>query len=214
MSLPRPSTQFRRSARSSRACLTAALLLVAVAACGRESTGPQADEQIVISGLLTGPNVASLPEGARVALVWGVSATSPDYGYIYGVGTIDRAAGTFTLTLTAKPPAEALNQYGSYALGVGTLIVFGPEVELKTGRIENDGELAAAALGASGQHAVIYTRGSPPSALGWAGAFPAGYAAGRGITQPDNFDGFERVSADSFELIIDDLDNISFVNWT
>lgn len=203
--------------RRASASLTLALALAAtLGGCGGDSTGPgEGASQVTVSGTLTGPKVAELPEGAHLVVLWVVSAGTPDYEYVFGDGTIDRATGRFTLTLPERPPEDALNKSGSYALGVGTIFVLSPEATLAPGRLAAGNLKVSDILGAAGQHAVLYTEGNPASApVAWARAFPRGYATGHGIAIPGTFDGFEAVDPTAFQVIVDDLVNIPFVEWT
>ena len=74
--------------------------------------------------------------------------------------------------------------------------------------------LRDAVVGAAGNYAVIYTAVNPATVGEWVTPFPRGYAVGRGVDLSGTFDGFEPVASNSIEIIIDDLDNIEFVNWT
>jgi hypothetical protein len=48
----------------------------------------------------------------------------------------------------------------------------------------------------------------------WYNEFNPGYSAGRGLDDPDSvFDQFEPVDPTIIEIIIDDMENIQFVNW-
>ena len=199
--------------RSRHAAAALVTGLLAIAACG-DASGPRTPMPFDISGTLAGPQLASLPAGSRVVVLWVVTSGSPDYTYIYGQGTIDAANGRFSVRLPDAPPAAALNAYG---VGVGIPIVIPPGVTLPNGRVTDDAALEAAALGAAGNYAVIYTAGARPAGftgIPWIDAFPLGYGVGRGIDLSGSFDGFEPVGSTTIEMIIDDIDNIDFVNWT
>ena len=190
---------------------------LALAACGDDGTGPDAGaSKITVSGTLTGPRLAALQDGSHILVLWAVSATESDYGYVYGEGTIDRVNGRFTLTLPDRPPQEALNQIGSnYALGVGLIIVLPPSYTLPQGRVEIGDLPTEQVRGAAGQYAIIYTAGDPANApAGWPRTFPRGYAVGHGVQTTDTFDIFEPTSASAVQITIDDIDNIEFTNWT
>ena len=156
---------------------------------------------------------AEIPSDARVLVVWIVSSGTADYAYVFGEGTVDTSAGTFRVELDAPAPSAALN---SNRLGVG-FIVLSTNQEVRSGddiTTVAEEEL----LGAAERYAVNYTNGARAAVAdirGWAADFPAGYAVGRGITIPGSpFEGFEPVDADSVELVIDDWDELEFVNWT
>ena len=72
-------------------------------------------------------------------------------------------------------------------------------------------------LGASGQYSILYVSGNFETLdrEDWFTGFNQGYSVGKGIDIPDSvFDGFEPVDPTTIEIIIDDLENIEFVNWT
>ena len=201
--------------RAGASLALAASFALPLAGCGDDSTGPDGASKITVSGTLTGPNVATLPEGARVAVLWTADDGEGDYGYVFGSGTIDRASGRFTLTLPQRPPEAALNAAGSYRLGVGVIFVIEPGTTLPEGRLEADEFPYEAIIGAAGRYAVIYTAGDRDDApTGWWRTFPQGYAVGRGVTHEETYDEFEPVAANSVQLIIDDPENIEFVNWS
>jgi hypothetical protein len=202
--------------RAGASLALAAALALPLGGCGDDGTGPDADaSSLVVSGTLTGPELATLPEGARVVVLWEVASGEPDYGYAFGSGTIDRANGRFTLTLPERPPEDALNAVGSYRLGVGTIVVVAPGTTIPQGRVELGAFPVSAVLGAAARYGVIYTGGNAASApAGWWRTFPVGYAVGRGIAREEAFDEFERVDATAVEIIVDDPNNLEFVNWT
>src|SRR3954469_24086123 len=97
--------------------LLAAVLPVAFA-CG--DNGPtEPVTQITFTGTTAIRNGTTIPANARVLVLWGVSATSPDYSYVYGSGTIT-SSGAVTLIFNGPPPAAALN-VGQ--VGVGLVII-------------------------------------------------------------------------------------------
>ncbi len=198
--------------RHGRHLFTAAALgaaLVTASACD-DSTAPATP--FTVSGTLAGAQLAALPVGARVVVLWVVTSGSEDYAYVYGGGTIDRAARTFTVRLPNRPPRDALN---SYDVGVGIVLAVHGDAALPTGRVTDFAVLDAASIGAAGQYAVIYKGAAATTLpLEWIAPFPRGYAVGRGIDLFGSFDGFEPVSASSVQLIIDAIGLIEFVNWT
>ena len=195
-----------------RAVTATVFTALALVACGDSPTGTGIELPYVVSGPLENRTGAPIPEGARVVVLWGVSSGSPDYAYIYGHGTIDRATNRFSVTFDAAPPAEALNQ--PQGLGVGLVLVT-TDAALADGRLPADYDTSKI-IGASGQHAVIYLAGSPSQApTGWPRSFRRGFNVGEGITIPNSsFDGFAPIAADALRVIVDDLANIDFVNWT
>ena len=164
----------------------------------------------VVSGTLKDNQQAQLPEDIRVLIFWVVSATSPDYTYVFGEGTIDAENMTFEIVLGSDPPVEALN---SEALGVGIILVTA-DVDLKEGIVPQDYDYYENTLGAAGQYGIIFTNNKTADFEGWPEQFPEGYGVGKGVKVPGTFDAFEPVDPSSVEIIIDDLDNIELVNWT
>jgi hypothetical protein len=188
------------------------LSALALTAC-HEPVHPELfDAPYTVSGPLENHTGAPLPAGARVVVLWGVSSSDPDYSYVYGHGTIDRATNRFSVTFDGPPPAAALNQ--PTGIGVG-LVVVTTDASLGDGRLPGE-EDTSKIIGVSGQHAVIYLRDDPAGAPApWLRKFRRGFSVGQGITIPNsNFDGFAPVAADALKVIVDDLDNISIVNWT
>jgi hypothetical protein len=188
--------------------LAAALALASALGCG-DSTGP--GTEIVVTGTIQNNTQADIPAGARLLVAWVVSATSQDYTFVHGEGTFDAAAGTFRVVLTAPPPA-ALN---GERLGVGVILL---TTDASIGEGDDVDDLAEADIvGAAGLYGVIYIAGTPAEAAGfrdWAADFPAGFGVGVGQTVPGDFDRFVPVDASDVVLIVDDIANIEFVNWT
>lgn len=145
--------------------------------------------------------------GQRVVVAWVVSATSPDYTYVFGQGALSSNGESFSVRLDTPPPDSALNLGW---LGVGLIVaVEGPGFE--------DGDLVPDSgegiIGLAGRHAIIYIgeRGQGPE---WTDDFTEGYSVGVGVDLEGTFDGFAPTEPDDVELIIDDLGNIDIVNWT
>jgi len=176
--------------------------------CG-DSTSPA--EGFVVSGSIQNNTQTEIPPNARLLVVWVVSSGSPDYSYVFGEGTINRDAGTFEVGMTDPPPAAALN---AGALGVGIVVVT-TNATVSTGDdLEDIPEEDM--LGAAGWYGVIYV-GDPAAAEQvriWSADFDSGYGVGVGEEVPGSFDRFVPTNASSVLLIIDDLSNITFVNWT
>lgn len=188
--------------------LSACLGFVLVVGCG-DATGPR--EDLVVTGTIQNNTQAAIPANARLLVVWVVSATSPDYSYVHGEGTINAAAGTFRVALTA-PPSAALN---GGRLGVGILVL---TTNAAIGEGDDIEDLPDADLvGAAGAYGVIYVAGDPADAAGiraWAADFPTGFAVGIGQEVPDDFDRFVPIDPSAVVLIVDDIANIDFVDWT
>jgi hypothetical protein len=193
-----------------RTPLPSAALLLAVALAGC-SDSTDSSREFVVTGTIQNNSQEPIPPDARVVVAWGVSSGSPDYSYVFGEGTLDPAAGTFRIQFDQPPPSQALN---AGALGVGIILVTTNQ------SLQNGDDLTTVAatelIGAAGQFGVIFTT-TPEQASqyrGWAADFEAGYGVGVGIQVPGDFDRFDPASPSSVVLIIDDLQNIEFVNWT
>jgi hypothetical protein len=187
-------------------------LVTAIAAallgCSK-STGPS--NGFTVSGTIQNNTQMQIPADARLVVAWVVSSTSPDYTYVFGAGTIDRTAGTFSVSFTSPPPAAALN---AGSLGVG-IIVATTNPTVSTGD-DLDDVPEADLMGAAGRYGVIYVRDPADAAQvrAWSADFELGFSVGVGEEVPGSFDKFVPASASGVVLIIDDLSNISFVNWT
>ena len=184
----------------SLAVLAAPLLL----SCGDEPTGVSLP--ITVSGVLSGPDAASVPPNARVLVVWGVTAGS-DYSYIFGSGTVG-TDGRFSITFNAEPPAAALN---NGRLGVG-LLVLTTDQTLGDGRVP-DGTPPPPVLGLSEDHSIIFAKGTQ-SQVDWAANFSNGYHVGEVQRSTTGFDSFTRVGPDDLVIVVDDLANLNPPNWT
>lgn len=201
-------------------CRLAPLLAAATLATGcsgGEATAPDrtpAPLPYTVSGTLSGPRLATLPADTRAVIVWAADDGAGDYGYQWGSGTVDAASGRFSITLAEDPPTVATFSGANGArLGVG-FVVLVPAGEARVGRID-DATFTERALGAAGQHAVIYTAGSPAGVV-WASRFRAGYNVGRGVPARagETFDTFEPVPPGTVQVIVDALRNIRVVNWS
>jgi hypothetical protein len=190
---------------SRRALLS--LATVIVTAC-QNTTDPAGS--FVVTGHIDNRTQASIPANARLLAVWGVSATSPDYSYVFGEGTIDRLRGTFRIRFDQPPPLKALNQG---VLGVAFIIATTDQ----SVQVGDSSPQFTGIIGITGQHAVIFVqnRGSVPPGT-WIDAFEDGYSVGVGVKAlpTEVFDKFAPTSPSSPVLIIDDPANIEIVNWT
>lgn len=186
-------------------------ILLAAAGCESETTEPEVRESIVVSGTVVNRSGTAIPANARILVAWFVSAGSPDYAYVFGEGSLTDGGTSFRITLEEPPPREALNEG---KLGVGVIIVTTDE-SIRTG--DDLSDLADDdVIGAAGDYGIIYLRpGSDAQSLfPWVKRFDEGYGVGRGVRVRGGFDEFTPVGAHTVELIVDDIDNIAFVNWT
>jgi hypothetical protein len=185
----------------------ATLLAASAVACSDDSNSPSGE--FVVSGTIQNNTGAPIPPNTRLLVAWSVSSGTPDYEYIFGEGTIDAAAGTFQIQLDQPPPAAALN---TGQLGVG--ILFATTNQAVGNGVYGENMSPDELIGAAGRHGIIYV--GDPSILdpAWKAEFPTGYSVGSGVDVEDDFDRFQPASQSSVVLIIDDLANIDFVNWT
>ena len=193
--------------RRARRLTPLALALGFLAACG-DSSG-SSDTVFVVRGPLTNQSSQAVPANARVVVAWVVTSASPDYTYIYGEGTVQ--GGTYRVTFTAPPPAEALND-GQIGVGI-VLLTSGSG--LHSGMRLEDAPANTVLLGGTGNYAVIYKAVDTVTRVDWAGPFPLGFGAGVGVKRPGDFDAFAPTDPTGLELfVVDDIDQIDFVNWT
>jgi hypothetical protein len=175
---------------------------------GSDSNG-SSDGDFTVTGALDNVAGTSIPSNARVVVAWVVTATSPDYTYIFGEGTV--TGSTFQVTFHDPPPAAALN---AGELGVG-IVVLTTSAALQPGvHLEDASVDPSELLGATGRYAIIYKASEPVAQVDWGSAFPLGFGVGVGVERPGDFDAFAPVAPNTLELIVDDLVNIDFVNWT
>ena len=178
-----------------------------VASCGDDDiTAPQLP--VTFSGTISIQNGTTVPANARVLVLWGVSAGSPDYSYVFGSGTLG-ANGTFTITFNENPPAAALNQN---MVGVGLVI-------LTTDQTLGEGQVPAnytfpGLIGMSEDHSIIFTQNlTAELAADFFGRFN-GYGLGEVERSTTTFDSFKCVARDALKLIVDDVANLRPPNWT
>lgn len=195
--------------------LTFCLAVLSFGACGGDGPTNPPSTPFTVAGSIKNNTGQPIPAGARLIAVWSVASGSPDYSYIFGEGSVDRTTNRFTITFDKQLPREALNSTGNgVGLGVGVLILT-TDPTLCEGRLPADFKPELTVIGAAGQYGLIYLDRDPaPDLVDWAERFPRGYAAGRGIDLPGVFDGFEPIASSAVELVVDKLENITFVNWT
>ena len=194
-----------------------ALLAMLLTGCS-DSDAPTATLSVeplfVVSGHVRDPNGSLAGSDARIVGIWTADAGEGDYSYVFGSGEIDLEAGTFRIEFVEEPPSEAL--LGNL-FGVGLLAVV-DDSNLEEGLLPDDAfdEI----LGAAPRHYVLFFNRENENAeealeeVPWLKEFGNGYSVGKGIEIPDDFDGFEPVDPGSVEILIDDLKNLDFVNWT
>jgi hypothetical protein len=161
-----------------------------------------------VSGPLTNVSGQPVPVNARVVVAWVVTSAEPDYTYIYGEGTVEGDA--YRVGFPAAPPTVALN---AGQIGVGIVILTSGS-GLHSGMRLEDAPANTVLLGGTGNYAVIYKAVDTVTRVDWADPFPLGFGAGVGVDRPGDFDAFAPTVPTGLELIVDDIDNIDFVNWT
>jgi hypothetical protein len=164
---------------------------------------------LTVGGSLLDRSGKPVPPNARVVVGWIVSSSGSDYTYLFGEGTV--TGGRFSVAFREPPPVAALN---AGQLGVGVVLLTAdpairPGVHLEDVLID-----PAQLVGATGRFAVIYATPDAAQTRDWAAGFGTGYGVGVGVQRVGDFDAFQPVEPTIMELIVDDLSNIEFVNWT
>ena len=185
------------------------LLAPLLAACFESSVGPRAPAlPVTMTGTIQNLNGATIPANARVLVLWGVSAASPDYSYVWGEGTLTQN-GTFSITFEENPPAAALN---ANQLGVGLLLLTTDQT-LSVGQLPADYQFDGL-LGISENHSVIFAQNlTGAAAKDWPGRF-AGFGVGEVERRTTGFDTFKPVGLDALRIVVDELTNLTPPNWT
>ena len=195
------------------------LPLFLLAACDTDPTAPEntvptafvAETSMTATGTIENRTGSPIPPDARVVIAWSVSATSPDYMYVFGEGKVQADGKSFSISLTAPPPAEALN-LGQLGIGV---VLLTTDPNLRSGTRFDAGDVRPDQVqGAAARHGVIYKAPNAGRTLDWAERFATGYGVGIGVPATDGFDTFKPVAPASLVLIVDALENLEFVNWT
>lgn len=167
------------------------------------------DSLITISGTLDVKKENYLTSDTRVLITW---ATDEPSQYIFGEGIIDIINKTFKIVLEDSLPNAA---YYAEDFGIGFIFTTDDnEIEQK---FYHDGIDWETITGAAGGYCVIYKKKNIialDSLNNWTAKFQSGYSVGKGIDLPGVFDEFEPYNNHSVILIIDDLNNIEFTNWS
>ncbi len=198
-----------------RIALLVCLALFAVSACSDDdpATTDPGTAPFSINGTLKFNKDISIPDDARLIVLWIVSAGNPDYAYVFGEGSISSADNSFQLSFDEAPPAIALNDG---RLGVGMVFLTTDQGLHQDLLLEGD-LLSDGFLGAISGKALIYVSGSPDSIefREWAGDFESGFNLGKGVEQQSGFDTFAPDDDNNLELLIDDdASAFWFPNWT
>lgn len=161
-----------------------------------------------VSGTIQNNTGSPIPENARLLLAWIVFAGPADFTYAFGEGQI-LPSGRFDIDLL-EPPSTVFNA-GAYGVGI---LVATTSPELTQGSDLNDFPIDDY-IGATGEFAVVFVADPAAAATWspWTADFEPGYGVGMGRRIPGAFDIFVPTSPDSVVLILDDIDNIEFMNW-
>lgn len=183
-------------------------IVAAVAACEE----PTDAGSFAVTGHIENRTNAPIPANTRILAVWGVSAGSPDYSYVFGEGTLNRITGTFQIRFDEPPPNTALNRD---ALGVGFIIAT-TDQSMHVGDVITSSSQMTGVIGITGQYAVIFVQNRDTLTTDWVSRFDDGYSVGVGVpaSPPEVFDTFAPTGHSSPVLIIDAMGNIEIVNWT
>ncbi len=208
--------------------LIVAVVLVGLGGCEGPTTVTPDTAAFRVSGTIRNPKGLPIPPTTKFYALWMVSRTSPDYSYVFGVGTIDIGRGTFEIVFESDPPDEACNSRAdspndpSYVrAGVAYIIAFEDPKNLiipgvRLGDIDDDD---VKLVGAVNNTAIIYRKGTDEACenfFHWLPDFTPGYSIGVGVENPDSKDFFiPAPSGYTLELLIDDdADSFIFPNWT
>ncbi len=192
-----------------------AILPLLFYSCSNETTPAEPDNGVFkVSGNIEVKNNKTIPNNARVVVMWGVTAGSPDKMFMYGSGTINKSTNTFSVSFLSDVPLKALNQ-GNFGLG---LILLTTNQQMKDGDEFTDQSFdETEILGVVAENALIYIKGEPNAVTwrNWAEKFKTGYNVGQAVWKDQGFDEYEpKTSSEPILLIIDDLKNIKLPNWT
>jgi hypothetical protein len=185
-------------------------------------TGPQGTVEkhlVSISGtILNAPQAPALPKQWALRLMWAVTATSPDYLYLFGRG--ETGGEQFELRLDAEPPEAALNA-GLFGIGMVELVDPTDDAcQMDESKVDLERWKSCGVLGASAHHAVIFTTPAlqeypdEEGELDWLKALPLGFSCGRCVEakEGETFDTFEPVDCKDLEIVMGK--SIGECNWT
>jgi hypothetical protein len=188
------------------------IFLLSLVILGCESSTEPKDNSgtFTVSGILENKNGTEITDDMGVYILWTVSSGSPDYTYVWGKGTIDKDKMTFKVELPNNPPEEALNLK---TIGVGQIFLL-KDQNLPEGKLPIQYDRSKF-VGATAWFAIIYKENdNSDSEIDWLPLFKKGYNIGVGVEGTGTFDSFKPVTNETIKLIIDEILNIKFVNWT
>jgi len=186
------------------------LLFFLLSSCESTTNPEENNASYTVTGSIENIKGITLTDNMKVYVLWGVSSGSPDYTYVWGKGTINKNNLTFKITLTDKPPIEALN---TKSLGVGIIAIL-DDSELQNGVLPTNYPNEKV-IGFAGWYSIIYKADESLNfKIKWVEKFKKGYNTGIGVEGEGIFDSFAPTNENSIKLIIDDFANIKTVNWT
>jgi hypothetical protein len=178
-----------------------------------DSSEPSKVEPLTLTGKIRFNRPIALPSDVKVVGGWGVGTwDAGGYVYLYGSGTIDTAAKTFSITFPSAPPSDAVN-YG--VLGIADIyLVQNPP----SGKIYDFSTLKI--YGGINNACVVYKPGvwnnnedDPPGIKAFPNSLTPAVA-----TPPFDMHGHDTLRAttkNNFELLIDTVkSSFDFPNWS
>ncbi len=186
------------------------IFLTAVFLFSCESSTKPESKMFTVTGSIDNVKNVTITDNMNVYVFWAVTATSPDYTYIWGKGTIDKDKKTFKIELPDNPPNEMLNKN---SLGVGQILLL-DDNNLQNGKLPFDFDRSKF-VGIAGWYGIIYkANDSLDATIDWAKKFKNGFSIGEGVEGAGSFDSFKPMENGEVKITIDDLGNIKIVNWT
>ena len=190
------------------------LLILLFAGCAKDDPNPvgSGGNLFSVTGTIKNNKQISIPESAKVIVLWGARAGVTRTMYIIGEGKINPANNTFTISYDSNMPDKALND-GNMGVGL-VLLVEDPKLkdgdELVKGRESDLGAL----LGMATEQGIIFIKGDPDKVefREWGKKFKTGFNLGEGVRKENTYDEFTPSTTGKLEIIIDD--NLTWLNWT
>ncbi len=186
------------------------LLITSTLATRCKKDDPESEPALIkISGTLDLKKESNLTPDTKIYILW----ASEQGEYVFGRGSIDYEAKTFSIVMKDSIPEAAMH---SENFGIGFIFASNnPGIEEK---LYEEGFIDEEMVkGAAGGFCIIFKKSSEvlfDSWNQWSGEFGKGYTVGKGYEIPDEYDGFMPFDKNSVVLIIDDLNNIEFTNWS
>ena len=168
----------------------------------------------VVEGTMKWNAQVSIPDSAKLIAFWSVTAGTPDYGYFWGEGTIDKVNKTFRIEFPEIIDEPIMNNFSDSKFGVASIFLCSG-TNLKSGTYGdqvNDFKV----YGAISNKCVIYMRQSNPLATRFLeSGFVKGFNAGVGVAGSGSFDDIKPCYPYNFEMIIDTTFSwCEKINWS